>query len=262
MIPKKIHYCWFGGNPKPRLAQKCIKSWKRFCPDYEIKEWNEDNYDISQAPLYVRQAYEAKKWAFVTDYVRLDVVFREGGIYLDTDVEIIRSPDFLLENHAYFGFEVPERVNTGLGFGAEIAAPVVKKMQEIYGDIPFLLKDGSYDQTPCPERNTSVLEQFGLIADGTYQTLKENIIILPADYLCPVDYETGICKKTEHTVSIHWFSGSWQSKKEIRVKKAYARELYIRNILFQITRLPNKIGTGVFGEERYIKIRRFIKGHD
>ena len=97
MIPKVIHYCWFGGNPKPKLAEKCIKSWKKYCPDYEIIEWNEDNFDISAAPLYVRQAYEAKKWAFVTDYVRLEVVYNHGGVYLDTDVELLKSLDSLFQ---------------------------------------------------------------------------------------------------------------------------------------------------------------------
>lgn len=106
MIPKKIHYCWFGGAPKTKLGMKCIKSWKKHCPDYEIIEWNEDNFDFSEAPLYVRQAYEAKKWAFVTDYVRLKVVYDNGGIYMDTDVKLKKILDPLLTNSAYFGFEV------------------------------------------------------------------------------------------------------------------------------------------------------------
>ena len=105
MIPKIIHYCWFGRNPKPKLAEKCIKSWKKYCPEYEIIEWNEDNYDLSSAPLYVRQAYEAKRWAFVTDYIRLQVIYENGGIYLDTDVELRKSLDPLLVHQAYFGFE-------------------------------------------------------------------------------------------------------------------------------------------------------------
>lgn len=104
-IPKVIHYCWFGHDPKPKLAEKCIKSWKKKCPDYKIIEWNEENFDISACPLYVRQAYEAKKWAFVTDYVRLKVVYEHGGIYLDTDVELKKNLDFLLNHKAYFGFE-------------------------------------------------------------------------------------------------------------------------------------------------------------
>ena len=117
-IPKVIHYCWFGGNPKPKLVQKCIHSWKKYCPDYEIIEWNESNFDISSCPLYVRQAYDVKKWAFVSDYARLKIIHTCGGIYLDTDVELIKSLDSLLEYNAFFGFEDGKYVATGLGFGA------------------------------------------------------------------------------------------------------------------------------------------------
>ena len=138
MIPKTIHYCWFGRNPKPALAQKCIQSWKKHCPDYTIMEWNEDNYDISSAPLYVRQAYEARKWAFVTDYVRLHVVHDHGGIYMDTDVELKKNPDALLEYSAYFGFEDGQYVNTGLGFGAIPGHPFLKEIMADYEGIPFI----------------------------------------------------------------------------------------------------------------------------
>ena len=104
MIPKKIHYCWVGGNSKPPLVKKCIQSWKKYCPDYEIIEWNESNYDISKN-IYMKQAYEAKKWAFVTDYMRLDIIYEHGGIYLDTDVELIKNIDDLLSNEAFAGIE-------------------------------------------------------------------------------------------------------------------------------------------------------------
>ena len=120
MIPKLIHYCWFGHNPLPKDAKRCIRSWKKYCPDYVIKEWNEDNFDISQCPQYVRQAYEAKKWAFVSDYVRLKLVHDHGGVYMDTDVELLKPLDRLLSHKAYFGFEDDGlQINTGLGFGAE-----------------------------------------------------------------------------------------------------------------------------------------------
>ena len=118
MIPKIIHYCWFGYGPKPKLAEKCIRSWKKYCPDYQIIEWNENNFDISACPLYVRQAYEARKWAFVTDYVRLKVIYENGGIYMDTDVELKKNLDNLLPYNAYFGFENYWVIATGLGFGA------------------------------------------------------------------------------------------------------------------------------------------------
>ena len=160
-IPRTIHYCWFGRNPLPKLAQKCIKSWKKYCPDYEIIQWNEDNYDLSAAPLYVRQAYEAKKWAFVTDYVRLQVVYEHGGIYLDTDVELIKKLDPLLQYDAYFGFEDGKHIATGLGFGAVKGAPILRELMEDYHDIPFILPDGGYDTKTCPVRNTEVFLRHG-----------------------------------------------------------------------------------------------------
>lgn len=118
MIPRKIHYCWFGRGEKPRLAQKCIASWKKYCPDYEIIEWNEDNFDVNRN-AYTQMCYKEKKYAFLTDYLRLLIVEEHGGIYFDTDVEAVRSFDELLDNPAFFGFENDRFVNTGEGFGAE-----------------------------------------------------------------------------------------------------------------------------------------------
>ena len=131
MIPKKIHYCWFGRGEKPALAKKCIASWKKYCPDYEIIEWNEDNFDINYN-AYTKYCYENKKWAFLSDYVRLLVVYEHGGIYYDTDVEALKSFDDLLTYKAYFGFENEEHINTGIGFGAEKEHTVLKSMLEMY----------------------------------------------------------------------------------------------------------------------------------
>jgi len=152
-IPKVIHYCWFGGNEKSKLIKKCIDSWKKYCPDYEIKEWNESNFDI-EINNYVKEAYEAKKWAFVSDYARLWIVYNYGGIYLDTDVELIKSLDNLLNYKAYFGSEDGKLINTGLGFGAIKDNEFVKKIKDDYEYIHFIKDDGTYDITPCPKRNT------------------------------------------------------------------------------------------------------------
>lgn len=216
MIPKTIHYCWFGHNPKPKLAEKCIRSWKRYCPDYEIIEWNEENFDISSAPLYVRQAFEAKKWAFVTDYVRLDIVYRHGGIYLDTDVELIKPLDPLLQNKAYFGLESPHHINTGLGFGAEKGILVLKEMLATYQAIPFLLSDGGFDETPCPDRNTEALLPYGFIPKNEEQLLDGRIHVYPTEYFCPLNYYTREMNRTETTYSIHWYAASWLSEEELR----------------------------------------------
>lgn len=235
MIPKKIHYCWFGRNPKPDLAEKCIRSWKRYCPDYEIIEWNEDNYDISAAPLYVRQAYEAKKWAFVTDYVRLDVVYRCGGIYLDTDVEVIKSLDRFLNHRAFFGLESPEYINTGLGFGAEKGAEILEELMSDYQEIPFVLPDGSFDQTSCPVRNTQVFLKHGFLQKDEEQVVRNEIHIYPSDFFSPMSYETGILTITPNTHSIHHFAASWVDPKNQRQRnrrwKNYRRHRQVETIL-------------------------------
>ena len=260
MIPKKIHYCWFGRNPKPKLAQKCIKSWKRFCPDYQIVEWNEDNYDLSQAPLYVRQAYEARKWAFVTDYVRLQVVYEHGGIYLDTDGELKKKPDDLLKHQAYFGFERGEYIATGLGFGAVEGCPILKEMMSDYENIPFVLEDGSYDLAACPVRNTEVFLRYGLKQDNSMQVLDGDVLILPSEYLSPID--NGSCTKTitDNTVSVHWFASSWCSEEERREFKNYQKMMHRIHLQTKVLETTCRFAKRILGNCLYEHIRDFLKG--
>lgn len=259
MIPKTIHYCWFGRNPLPKLAKKCIKSWKKYCPDYEIIEWNEDNFDISACPLYVRQAYEAKKWAFVTDYVRLKVVYDHGGIYLDTDVELKKPLDALLSYGAYFGFEDGVHIATGLGFGAEKGHPLLKELMDDYAEIPFVREDGSFDTLPCPQRNTAILLRHGMQQNDSRQVLDGNILILPSEYFCPLSYQNGRKKCTENTISIHWFDASWQSEAQKKTHKdtvkkwnAAMRKDYVRHI-------PNRLMRALLGTARYNKLKSTLK---
>lgn len=209
MIPKVIHYCWFGNKPIPKMAKKCLKSWKKYCPDYEIKLWNEDNFDLN-CNQYVKEAYEAKKWAFVTDYARLYIVYHYGGIYLDTDVELIQSLDSLLNEQA-FGIEAtPNKcIATGLGFGAEKGNSMVKEILDQYDGISFKLKDGEYDMTPCPDRNILAFEKYGYKYIDECQKIN-NALVLASEYLCPKDFKTGKLNKTEKTISIHHYDGSWQ----------------------------------------------------
>lgn len=258
MIPKTIHYCWFGGNPLPKLAKRCIKSWKKYCPDYEIIRWDESNYDISAAPLYVRQAYEAKKWAFVTDYVRLQVVYDHGGIYLDTDVELLQNWDHLLESQAFFGFEDGKYIATGLGFGAEAGTPIVKEMMDDYQDIPFILDDGSYNAITCPVRNTAVFLRHGLRQDGESQVIA-GCRILPSVCLCPVDYETGKKGRTSETLSIHHFSASWQSSEQKKRHKRVARQICRANLIHAIRCTPNRVVRWLLGIERYETLKKKLK---
>ena len=260
MIPKIIHYCWFGYNPLPELAKKCIASWEKFCPDYEILRWDESNFDLSACPLYVRQAYETKKWSFVTDYVRLKVVHDHGGIYMDTDVELVRSLDKLLEYSAYFGFEDSTYVNTGLGFGAEKGQPLLKELMEDYDGVPFVREDGSFDLTPCPKRNTKVLLRYGLVSNGCKQVLEGNIFILPVEYLCPLDFATGWMHKTRRTVSIHWFSASWHMEQEkIRIQN-YQRQQRKNKLRYLVTHWPVVLLRNVIGLDRYLRIRAILRG--
>lgn len=226
-IPFKIHYCWFGGGKLPELAQKCVNSWKKYCPGYEIICWNESNFDIN-SNRYVREAYDAGKWAFVSDYVRLWAVYKYGGIYFDTDVELIKPINYLLKNGAYMGRDEKGLVSTGLGFAAEPGNAAVGEILKDYDDIHFLLPDGKYDITPCPNRNTEVLKRLGISSNGGTETVA-GITILPQEYLCPMCYDTGKVNITDKTVSIHHYYASWISpaaRRTTRIKRIIGVRLY------------------------------------
>lgn len=209
MIPKVIHYCWFGGKPLPKKAKKCIDSWRKYCPDFEIIEWNEGNYDVSATP-YTRYCLEKKRWAFLSDYARLSIVYEYGGVYFDTDVELVSPLDALLEHSAFFAFENNDHVATGLGFGAEAGSPFVKAMMEQYA----FSAEEDVQVRMCPALNTQALIPFGLRLDGSLQNL-DGALILPQDYMNPYDDPTGRLNVTENTVSIHWYSKSALSRKAI-----------------------------------------------
>lgn len=211
MIPKVIHYCWFGGGPLNELSEKCIASWRKFCPDYEIVRWDESNYDVTKNN-YMRQAYEAKKWAFVSDYARLDIIYEHGGIYLDTDVELVKPLDGLLERKGFLGVEQGNYVASGLGFGGEAGAELFRILQDDYDAKEFLLPDGAMNLIPAPKLQTAALEKLGYSRDGNVREIL-GVSILPADVLASRDWYYGTLETTERTVAIHQSAASWFSKR-------------------------------------------------
>lgn len=211
MIPKVIHYCWFGGNPLPDMAVRCIESWKKYCPDYQIMEWNESNFDLDMYD-YVKEAYEAKKWAFVSDVARLYALVNYGGIYMDTDVEVIKNLDPLLQYEAVSGFETETQIPTGL-MACEGHHPLFEELLKEYEDAHFIRTDGTLDFTTNVTRITNACLKYGLIQNNCLQTVN-GFTLLPSDYLCPKDYRTGEIRLTDRTMTIHHFDASWHTEEQ------------------------------------------------
>lgn len=223
---RKIHYCWFGGNSLSDLAVRCISSWQTMCPDYEIIEWNEKNYDVNKS-LYMKEAYENKKWAFVSDYARFDILYNEGGLYFDTDVELIKPINDIVEAGPFMGFEPNSfanrvcsgvAVNPGLGIGAEQGNPLYEEILAKYNARHFIREDGTFEQYTIVQFVTNILVKHGLINENILQQI-DGINIYPTDFFCPLNYETGKIKVTSNTRSIHHYSASWQSKEEKKIHK-------------------------------------------
>ncbi len=248
MIPKIIHYCWFGRGEKSKLMKKCIKSWKKYCPDYEIIEWNEDNFDVNSC-LWTKQAYECKKWAFISDYVRLKVLYENGGIYMDTDVELRKPLDSLLNNDAFSGFERPDSVPCGI-IAAIKKQPIIEQFMSFYEELPFILEDGSLNALTNPRIFTNILLENGLLLNNEYQIVN-GMAIYPRSYFYPIHYYTVQKNFTKHTHAIHHYEGTWlspQRKKELKKSKWHSTKLY--RFLIWLRYLPNKFVRKIFGNER------------
>lgn len=254
-IPKKIHYCWLGRNPKPKSVLKCIESWRKFCPDYEIIEWNEDNLDIS-SNLFSRQAYEAKAWAFATDYFRLWIVYTHGGIYLDTDVQVIKPLDPLLEHGAFIGFENEEQINSGLGFGAKAGSPFLHEQMKVYEALQFRNEDGTLNRRPAPEYLTEVAASYGLTHDTGKPQRVLDAVCYPRDYFSPKDYFTGRIHITRNTYSIHHYDSTWFTEEEQTRRK---RDLLVARLRY-ITYIPRSLAEKLLGTKRYKHMVASIKG--
>lgn len=253
MIPKVIHYCWFGGKKKPKSVEYCIDSWRKICPDYKIVEWNESNYDIS-SNKYMNDAYENSKLGFVPDYARLDIIYKHGGIYLDTDVELIKSFDCILDKPAFIGFENSGDskwfVNCGQGFGAEPGNEAIRKLRDQYNSLQFIADDGKLNMTASPHYTTSVLQKIGLELINCDQDLGL-IFVYSSDVLCPKNYKSGVIRKSKRTISIHHFDGSWIEESVLNSfkhnQKIYnlfgysigTRYLYLESILLKYFKIEN-----------------------
>lgn len=221
MIPKIIHYCWFGSNPLPDLAIKCIESWKHYCPDYEIKEWNEDNFDVNSI-AYTKEAYNAKKYAFVSDYARFWILHKYGGLYFDTDVELIHPIDDIISHGPFMGCEKAAKSGTtnhgfgvapGLGLGVNPGLEFYKEMLALYQTLSFHNPNGSYNQKTVVAYTTEMLRKHGLTDSDKIQHCA-GIWIYPADYFCPIDYTTKKLVITKNTRSIHHYAASWITRSQ------------------------------------------------
>lgn len=216
MIPKKIHYCWFGGKPMPRKEQKCVESWKKKMPEYEIVRWDENNFDINSS-FFTKEAYSVKKFAFVADYVRVYVLFHEGGIYLDTDVEIVKSLTPLLQCSFLTGFETEGVIQTGL-IGCEAHNALIKKLFDYYQGRHFFLSNKKFDETPNSAILAILIGKEGFLLNNVFQK-KKGIEIYPSDFFCPIDQATWEVHPTENTYCIHYLSGSWLPFKDRMTRK-------------------------------------------
>ena len=230
MIPRIIHYCWFGRGPMPELALRCIDSWHKFMPDYQYKLWNEDNFDIESVP-YVKEAYESRKFAFVTDYVRLYALFTEGGIYMDTDVEVLKPYDDLLSLPGFTGYEGSKFMPPVTGtMASEPGNAWVKEQLEAYDSLHFIKSDGTLDTTTNTVRISEIMKKGGFVQNGKKQVYKD-MHIFPVEYFCPRQ-TTGEYLLTENTYCDHHFMGSWSGGKR-------KRSHFLLNLLGQknVTRL-------------------------
>ena len=233
MIPKIIHYCWFGRSSLPSLAVKCIASWKKYLPDYEIKEWNEDNFDVNIIP-YTQEAYKVKKYAFVSDYARFWILYKYGGLYFDTDVEVIKPMDDIIAKGPFMGCENEVKnngatalavapglglgVNPGLGLGVNPGLGLYKEMLDLYGTLHFINSDGSYNLKTVVEYTTEILCNHGLKNRSGVQKCA-GLWIYPKEYFCPKSCGDLKPNITNHTYTIHHYNASWvSSKNKVKIK--------------------------------------------
>ena len=252
MIPKTINYCWFGGKPLPAEAREYIESWKKYCPDYAIKEWNESNFDINCC-TYVRQAYDSKKWAFVSDYARFWILYNYGGVYFDTDVEVVKSFENLLCGDGFMGKEAKlysydgdgdlVKANAGLGLAASPGLSLYREILEYYERQTFIDENGTMNLLTVVNRVTDILKQHGYKGDMEIENIC-GITIYPPEFFCPLNPDTGKLNITKNTISIHHYSETWHTdleRKVVAIGRKFAGKGKLVYILGRIVTLPLRV---------------------
>lgn len=212
MIPKIIHYCWFGGNPLPESTKRYIESWKKYCPDYEIKEWNESNFDVN-CNAFISEAYKARRWAYVSDVARMYILVNNGGVYFDTDVEVLKPMDPLLEYEGFTAFESKYQIGMGI-LGCVKGQPLFAELLKLYENSHFRNPDGTYDTSVIGRRFKNICLQYGFEPNNTMQKVN-GVTILPKDYFYPSDPITNEFEVTENTMTVHYYDASWVSLVDI-----------------------------------------------
>lgn len=247
-IPHIIHYCWFGRNPKSELVLNCIESWKKYLPGYEIREWNEDNYDVTQVN-FVKEAYENQKWAFVSDYVRFDVLYQFGGIYFDTDVELLKPiPEEILAKRAFTGFESTKLISPGLVMGSIKGLNLISEILEEYQKSSFLV-----DGRPCYKTvnayTSEVMGRRGFLTNGEYQEI-DGIAVYSTEYFCAVDLDVHEKVITDKTIAVHHYAGSWlQPSLKRKVQNVLKKTIGVENYR-KLLHLKRKIVKKADGESK------------
>ena len=242
MIPKVIHYCWFGGNPLPPLAEKCVASWRKYLSDYEIRRWDETNFDVEAHP-YTRDAYAAGLYAFVSDYARFKILFEHGGVYFDTDVEVIRPLDDVISAGPFMGFESDGlssqvAVNPGLGLAATPSMSIYREILLEYDRIPFFDSQGNRNPYSMIPMVTELLVSKGLKGGVGIENVA-GVNVYPQEWFNPFEDSTGRLNTTENTRTIHWYSKSWMPKENSIMlwAKRMARRLFGVDVVARLGRV-------------------------
>ena len=238
-IPKTIHYIWFGKNEKSKLIKKCIESWKKYLPGYEIIEWNEDNYDINKSK-YIKEAYENKKYAFAADFARFDIIYNYGGIYFDTDVELLKPiPEEFLKYQGFMGMEGNKKAAPGLILASKTREMLMREILDKYENMEY--KNNGENETVV-DITTNILKEHGFVENGEKQQIA-NFVIFPSEYFCAYDFDTREFEITSNTISIHHYAFTWGSKKDkiIRKMKTIVRKIIGRKMYKNILNVKRKI---------------------